>query len=305
MSKTGIPYAQMGWNFLVGCPGGKSDGCLNCWARELHDMRANAKRLGADLPDQYARNFRDIQWMETRMNEPKTWRDKKDVAVCFQSDLFHVMVYRRIQLEALLVMSWTPENRYLLLTKNPFEMMCALKDYFGDGRTWEVLNNIWPGVSICNQKEVAKARVLSEIHSENRWISMEPLLGPVNLDITSNLPKVVVVGCESGKDARLCDIRWVRDIRDWCKDKGVGLWVKQLQIDGKAVSDINKFPTDLQVREVFNDYGKAQLRNVDVDGEDFGQVKEEDSGAGLQADEVAGNNYPEAGPKLQTELQLA
>lgn len=85
------------------------------------------------------------------------------------------------------------------------------------------------------------------------WVSVEPLLGYVDLCLTNlskaYCPNFVVVGAESGSERRPCDIEWVREVVKECKYCGVPVFVKQLDINGRLVTDINEFPEDLRIRE--------------------------------------------------------
>ena len=90
---------------------------------------------------------------------------------------------------------------------------------------------------------------------ENLWISCEPLLGSINyLLLTDPVVKArtkwIVVGCESGPNRRPCKIEWVESIVEQCRAANVPVFVKQLDIGGKCVTDINKFPTHLRIRQV-------------------------------------------------------
>ncbi len=86
------------------------------------------------------------------------------------------------------------------------------------------------------------------------WVSCEPLLGPINLRLKSELIRGnfswVVVGCESGPRRRPCKVEWVESIVDQCVDYGIPVFVKQLDIGGRCVTDIEKFPEHLRVRQV-------------------------------------------------------
>lgn len=84
----------------------------------------------------------------------------------------------------------------------------------------------------------------------NLWLSAEPLLGPVAIGSLVNNLRWVVVGCESGPNRRPCKIEWVESIVDQCRAANVPVFVKQISIGGKCVTDINQFPEHLRIRQV-------------------------------------------------------
>lgn len=97
--------------------------------------------------------------------------------------------------------------------------------------------------------------------AKRRWLSLEPLLGPIDFreamavcnDIGDDFRRAVdwvVVGAESGPNRRPCKLEWVELIVRQCREAGVPVFVKQLEIAGKLVKDINKFPPELQIRQV-------------------------------------------------------
>ena len=170
----------------------------------------------------------------------------------------------------------TPNLDWLLLTKRPQNIEPVLKSVYpslqGLGingankfiKAW--LDRVWLGVSVEDQK-TADERIphLLKINARVRFLSMEPLLGPVTLPecthdvrcpITaeghSELPLCgigwVIVGCESGAFRRPMELPWVYEIIDQCKAAGVPVFVKQLQLGGKVEKDIERFPLGMQTR---------------------------------------------------------
>jgi len=121
---------------------------------------------------------------------------------------------------------------------------------------WTEARNIWLGVTAENQQEAnKKIPLLIQTPAITRFVSIEPMLGPIDLKeahmANVRLPRVdwVIVGAESGPDRRPCKIEWVRKIVEQCKAAGVPVFVKQLHIDGKVSSDISEWPEDLRVQE--------------------------------------------------------
>ena len=136
---------------------------------------------------------------------------------------------------------------YLFLTKRPKRMLEACCNY-------AEIPHAFFGYTAENQ-EMYDSRDTD--FCQNRtdkikwWISCEPLLGPISFMFGGDgTPSWVVVGCESGPNRRACKIEWVREIVQQCQSFNVPVFVKQLDIDGKCVTDINKFPKDLRIRQV-------------------------------------------------------
>lgn len=148
--------------------------------------------------------------------------------------------------------------KYLFLTKRVHKMHEAYKrlgvPYTKESR--EAWKHVWFGMTAENQ-EWYDNRLAHFIYEDNTWLSAEPLLGPIDLHFDEYEGKMggmpfrwVVVGCESGLNRRLCNLEWVRDIVKQCRDHGVPVFVKQLEIFGKCVTDIYKFPEDLRIRQM-------------------------------------------------------
>lgn len=112
------------------------------------------------------------------------------------------------------------------------------------------LPNVYLGVSIEDQ-QTADERLthLARTSAAKRIVSLEPMLrevGNLNLKAIS----LVIIGCESGPRRRTCDVQWIRSVVNQCKGAGVPCFVKQINIDGKAIHDIDQFPKHLRVREM-------------------------------------------------------
>ena len=169
-------------------------------------------------------------------------------------------------------LGYSRKATYLWLTKRPSKMGEALnkgtllyRDEDGDHESPFFdceFGNQYFGMTAEDQ-EYYSARIDSLCGSvpvwAKCWLSAEPLLGPIDLSLgyihkKCGLPfkpfEWVVVGCESGPNRRPCKIEWVKDIVYQCKVLGIKVFVKQLDIDGKCVTDINKFPEDLRIRQV-------------------------------------------------------
>ena len=145
--------------------------------------------------------------------------------------------------------------KYLFLTKRVRRMNELTKE-LGCYTFAKHYENVWFGFTAENQ-DCYYNRLSAYPSAENRWLSLEPLLGKIDLgfdrfkNTVGGVPfKWIVVGSESGRKRRPCDIELVRDIVRQCKGAGVPVFVKQISIDGKCVSDIYKFPEDLRIRQM-------------------------------------------------------
>ncbi len=116
------------------------------------------------------------------------------------------------------------------------------------------LPNCHLGVTVESSGQTGRIVDLVKTPASRRWISYEPALG----SISGPYPGIhgIVVGCESGQNRRPCGLHWVREVRDDCQAAGVKLYVKQLPIDGKVVTDPALFPEDLRSRELPWQVGK-------------------------------------------------
>lgn len=252
---TGIPYADEVINAVVGCTHSGMPGCDFCWAKDLHTMRHKAYLAGKHVPTQYAKPFGEIQLLPERIYQVLSWRKPRTIFWCSTADMFHNDVPFEFIDEMFAVMASTPHHTHLILTKRVKRMAeyCANErmknwpDGTSSGRPYQwPLPNVWLGISCSTQKDLDEmAPVLFQIPAMKRWISLEPLLGPVEIPPF----EWVVIGSESGKNRRLCNIEWVRSIVRQCKEAHVALYVKQLDLGGKIVTDPKDFPKDLRIRQ--------------------------------------------------------
>jgi protein gp37 len=154
------------------------------------------------------------------------WRKPRRVFVCSMSDLFHENLVE-VRYHVFRAMLDAPQHTYLLLTKRP-EVMASECALFAPTIGKVLPPNWWVGVTVCNQEEAdAKIPHLLRIPAKVRWISAEPLLGP--LDISEHLPRLswVVCGGETGPNARPVVRRWVADLYRQCADAGVPFFAKR------------------------------------------------------------------------------
>lgn len=228
---TKIAWTEETWNPVTGCSK-VSPGCANCYAEAI-DRRFNADVFQPWLPENAEYN---VQTRPERLDAPLHWRKPRRVFVNSMSDLFHENVASSFIADVFRVMARTPQHTYQILTKRP-ERMWALVTANNE-ITVPTLPNVWLGVSVENQHWAdERIPVLLRTPAAVRFISAEPLLGPVDLslwtgckdptcDCTSWLDWVIVGG-ESGRVRRPFELEWARSLRDQCRDAGVAFFFKQ------------------------------------------------------------------------------
>jgi|SRR5690554_3138232 len=214
------------WNPTTGCDR-ISPGCDNCYALKL------AKRLKAMGSVKY-QNDGDLRTSgpgfgvtahSDALAQPLRWRSPRTVFVNSMSDLFHARVPREFVVRVWDVMSRTPQHTYQILSKRP-ERMARVVSGLPDGLRELPLPNVWLGTSVESDNYVRRVDDLRATPAEVRFLSAEPLLGPLpSLDLAGI--DWLIVGGESGPGARPIDPGWVRDLRDRCLDAGVPFFFKQ------------------------------------------------------------------------------
>ena len=262
-AKTGIEWTDATWNPITGCSK-VSQGCKHCYAlRDWTRLASNHKTVYS------GRAFTDVVCHSERLDKPLRWQKPRMIFVNSMSDLFHEDVPFQFIADVFAVMACTTRHTYQVLTKRPARMLDFFAwlneelDVFGHparvdslrvwpqwtsahgkragydncGPLWP-LENVWLGVSVENQ-DAANERIplLLKTPAAVRWVSIEPLIGSINIDIwLDQLPAVVdqrprldwvVVGGESGTHARPMHQNWVRIIRDQCAEAGVPFLFKQ------------------------------------------------------------------------------
>jgi protein gp37 len=225
--KSAIEWTDATWNPVTGCTR-VSSGCDNCYAATLATRLLNQKYLSRppQVPsDTAARDPFAVRLWPERLNDPLEWSTPRHVFVNSMSDLFHKDIpehYVRSVFEVMLVGSW---HVYQVLTKRPARARRFFErnaDLF-ENRT--VPTHIWIGTSVENQDTVYRVQHLKRIQSEIRFLSCEPLIGPLEFDPTGI--HWVIVGGESGIGRRPMDARWARSIRDVCVRSRIPFFFKQ------------------------------------------------------------------------------
>lgn len=275
-NRSRIEWTDATWNPVTGCTK-VSPGCQNCYAERM--------------AGRFSRTWTSVRCHEDRLGVPLRWRRPRMVFVCSMGDLFHDEVPDEFIRRVFDTMATSSRHTFQVLTKRP-ERMRALVPTFADRHTaqdgsgWP-LPNVWIGVT-AEDRERADERVLLLLQTPAavRYVSLEPLLGPVRLtdivnargDSTDALrgetcsyesgciceepPSLdwVIVGGESGPRARSCNTAWIRSVLEQCKAAAVPCFVKQLGSHwARWVQDVyrpnskggdpSEWPEDLRVRE--------------------------------------------------------
>lgn len=219
MAESAIEWTEVTWNPSTGCDR-TSPGCDNCYALTL------AKRLQAMGQPKY-QNDGDprtsgpgfaLTLHPDVVNAPRRWTGSRTVFVNSMSDLFHERVPLGFIQDVFEVMAETPQHQYQVLTKRAKRLATIAHEL-----PWP--SNVWMGVSVENQRYAFRLDHLREVPAAIRFVSAEPLLGPLDLDLGGM--DWLIVGGESGQRARPIDAEWVRALRDAATEAHVAFFFKQ------------------------------------------------------------------------------
>ena len=213
MAETSIEWTDATWNPVAGCTV-VSAGCTHCYAMEM------ARRLEAMRVSKYEGLTRKsggrTVWKGIVREDPDSltiplrWRKPRKIFVNSMSDLFHEQVSDAFILEVWQVMRDTPHHHYQILTKRPERMARVVSELIDD-----VLPNVWLGTSVEDSEVVHRIEHLRAVPAAIRFISFEPLIGPVgDVDLTDI--HWAIVGGESGRNARPIREEWIDEIHDQC-----------------------------------------------------------------------------------------
>jgi protein gp37 len=232
---TGIEWTDKTWNPTTGC-NKVSPGCKHCYAEAI------TLRFKNNFPQ----GFKFTLHPE-RLNEPKKWRSPSKVFVNSMSDLFHEDMPIDFLHQIFDVMVNCPQHVFQILTKR-HERLLELAPLLD----WPA--NVWMGVSVENQKYAHRVDYLRRVPAAVRFLSCEPLLGPLELDLTNI--QWVITGGESGPKHRPIDFDWVRSIRNQCIEADVAFFHKQWggmrpksggrELDGQTWDEMPKVCYDLK-----------------------------------------------------------
>ena len=215
-----IEWCDATWNPVTGCTK-VSVGCANCYA----------ERITRRFPGRYPDGF-DVALQPWALDKPRHWRKPRRVFICSMGDLFHAKVPESYVKSVLDVVRDCPQHIFLVLTKRPKSMK-----FYAWRHVWP--DNLWGGVTVENADNLWRLELLLKTPVAHRFVSFEPLLGPVGGFPTLGLDWVIA-GCESGPKRRRGDVDWFRAIRDQCvgTDDRLGFvpfFLKQMEVDGKIV----------------------------------------------------------------------
>lgn len=220
-----IEWTDETWNPVTGCSR-VSPGCDNCYMFAMYPrLRAMGARGYADAPDR-------VRLLPERLAVSMRWKKPRLVFVNSMSDMFHPSVPFDFVSDTFFAMNGAAEKRghvFQVLTKRPGRAVAwwrAQRHLFPDG--WHP--NIWMGTSVENQKYAPRLTVLERLPAPVRFVSAEPLLGPLDLTewLERDAVQWVIVGGESGPRARPMELNWARELRDQCGEAGVKFFLKQL-----------------------------------------------------------------------------
>jgi protein gp37 len=298
------------WNPLRGCTR-VSEGCRHCYAEAIAARFSGPGQPFEGFAEKTTNGPRwtgKIALMEDRLTLPLKWRKPAKIFVNSASDLFHENVPDEWIDRIFAVMALAPQHSFQVLTKRPKRMRAYFErwpdgaarfhhvageaykidpslPHGANGWVWDLqkrwpLPNVWLGVTAEDQ-ERADERIpeLLATPAARRFVSVEPMLGPVDLteivirhrvgeqhinalhceedpedcgEIGPATLDWVIVGGESGPGSRPMHPQWARDLRDQCQAAGTAFFMKQMHVGGKLVKDVARFPEDLRVQEFPN-----------------------------------------------------
>jgi len=249
-----IEWTDATWSPVTGCTP-VSEGCQNCYAKRMANRLRGRCGYPADEP------FK-VTLHKDRLEEPLRLKKPRRVFVCSMGDLFHEDVPRWMMFEVMDIILQAKQHTFLILTKRPANMKEFFEWYYSkSGRTIETIKNLWLGVTAENQQRAdERIPILLQIPAAVLFVSIEPMLGPVDLASTGALgctcPPLegddgqieercsgqcvfyknavdkmkrinwVICGGETGPGARPMRLNWVRSLRDQCQTAGISFFFK-------------------------------------------------------------------------------
>jgi protein gp37 len=206
-----IEWTEMTWNPVTGCTK-VSQGCKHCYAERM------AKRLKAMGAPRYRQGFR-VTLHDDLIELPLSWRKPRKVFVNSMSDLFHEDVPLEFIQRVFATMQACGQHTFQVLTKRSERLAKVAGEL-----PWP--KNVWIGVSVENSQVLGRIHGLATVPAAVRFLSCEPLIGPLD-DLPLTAIHWVIVGGESGPQARPMDAEWVESIYAQCRQANVRFFFKQ------------------------------------------------------------------------------
>ena len=212
---TQIEWTDSTWNPVTGCSK-ITTGCEFCYAERFSERFRDVEG------HPFQRGF-DVTLRPARLTQPLQWRRPRRIFVNSMSDLFHKEVPLNFIDAVFDTMEKANWHTYQVLTKRSSPMVRYLRGRYGDGGAPA---HIWLGVSVEDRKNVVRLRHLKSAQASTKFVSFEPLLGPIGI-VDLNGVDWVIVGGESGPRSRPMNEAWAIEIRDQCERDGVAFFFKQ------------------------------------------------------------------------------
>ncbi len=210
-SRSHIEWTEMTWNPVTGCSQ-ITAGCKNCYAERM------AKRLKAMGVERYKNGF-SVTLQPDLLSAPLHWKEPRIVFVNSMSDLFHEKVPLEYVQKVFETIEKCPQHTFQILTKRSERLKEVAKELQWPG-------NIWMGVSVEDGRVTNRIDDLRLVPAKIRFLSCEPLIGPLENLVLDGIDWVIVGG-ESGPKARPMKKEWVTSIHEQCREAGVPFFFKQ------------------------------------------------------------------------------
>ena len=248
---TKIQWSDATWNPIRGCSR-VSEGCRNCYAEYISarfSKQGEAYAGLAIMTSQGPRWTNEIRLVHDMIDKPLTWKKPRLIFVNSMSDMFHEDVPEDFIQQIFEVMRMAYWHEFQILTKRSQRLLDM-----NDRIDWP--DNVWMGVSVEDTKNSYRIDHLRDIDANIKFISAEPLIGPIR-DINLRDIDWCIIGGESGRQARPINLKWIVDIIGACESRGIDIFVKQLGTrwakanwckDSKG-GNMKEWPDYLQIRD--------------------------------------------------------
>jgi protein gp37 len=268
LANSKIEWTEKTWNPITGCTK-ISEGCKHCYAERMSKRLAG--RCGYDKDEPFK-----VTYHPDKLDEPLRWRKPSKIFVCSMGDLFHEGVDDGFLCRIFDVMAVAEHHTFLILTKRPNRM----REFFARCVHGN-FQNIWLGVTAENQQRAdERIPILLQIPAAKRFVSVEPMLGPIELRLVGGPGDLdwVICGGETGPGARPMHPDWVRSLRDQCVRAGTPFFFKSWGDWG-----FEPYPQN----------GKAPYESVTIDSAIMFRCGKKKTGRLLDGEEW--NEYPKEG----------